>query len=71
MTYLLLAGPTNAAPESTANGLFVNVASIDGAGGFWTADTIMVAVTDNGLPDNLSATNTFTIVVNRSGTVDP
>ena len=60
LTYLLLAGLTNAA-LNTANGLFTWRPSTVQSD---STNTIMVAVTDNGLPDNLSATNTFTIVVN-------
>ena len=60
LTYTLLTGPTNAA-LNTANGLFTWRPLTGQAD---STNTITVAVTDNGLPNNLSATNTFTIVVN-------
>jgi pectin methylesterase-like acyl-CoA thioesterase len=60
LTYLLLAGPTNAALNA-ANGLFTWRPLTVQAD---STNTVTVAVTDNGLPDNLSATNSFTIVVN-------
>ena len=60
LTYSLLAGPTNAALNS-ASGVFT-WRPLLGQGD--STNTVSIVVTDNGLPDNLSATNTFTMIVN-------
>jgi len=60
LTYSLLAAPANATLNPTS-GLFTWHPLTGQAD---STNTITVAVTDNGLPTNLSATNTFKIVVN-------
>jgi pectin methylesterase-like acyl-CoA thioesterase len=59
LTYSLLAGPTNAAVNSSSGNLTWRPLVAQGD----STNTVTVVVTDNGTP-NLSATNSFTITVN-------
>jgi hypothetical protein len=59
LTYTLLSSPTNATINST-NGVITWTPTLAQAG---TSNTIVTVVTDNGTP-NLSATNSFAVIVN-------